>query len=106
MCDFKPGDEVVHVQTDGGELGAAYRLWLSIFNPECLGNIDDEGEVLVVQAVVPHPHIAGLFGLSFGDHGRYPHYAFRKVQRRDLIAWLTTTNTIEEPKRTPTKAPA
>lgn len=91
MCDFKPGDEVVCVDdaglnSDGPRLGGVY-----------------------VAGPIQRSRRGGLFvrvcGYPDGGLGYYAR-RFRKVQRRDLTAWLATANTIEEPKRTPAKAPA
>lgn len=106
MCEFRPGDEVVWVDSDGDPLALIYDLWMGVFNPDA-HPLEIEG-VLKVTAVVQHPHLPMIWGLGFEGSGSdlYPHFSYRKVQRRDLTAWLSTTNTIEEPKRKPAKAPA
>lgn len=108
MCDFKPGDEVVCVDA------SASRWTIEGFAPPL-----SEGATYVVADVfdvrnlisgTPSGQIGvSLVGLAWsvkGICGAWSPTRFRKVQRRDLSAWLATTNTIEEPKRTPTKAPA
>lgn len=91
MCDFKPGDEVVVVDDDGGELGRLYDLWLGVINPQAPPCDLEVNERYVVRRVFPHPHIDGLFGVEVNDTGLFPHFMFRKVQRRDLSIWLKTS---------------
>lgn len=90
MCDFKPGDEVVCVDASPsvGEHslieGATY----------VIGDTSD-------RWAEPSVWVGCLN--EWG--GRHWHYAsrFRKVQRRDLTAWLATENTVEGPVRAPAK---
>ena len=93
MCDFKPGDEVVCVDDTG---------YPPIYRP-------DECPVLGkhYRVVSMSYHDDGLCWRGAGvsvslAEIELPHWAaerFRKVQRRDLSAWLATENTIEEPRR-------
>lgn len=88
-CDFKVGDEVVCVDA-------------SSFPDEVL-----EGPVYVVSEITA-PGWAGDVGIrlegvaSVWDWPGQGYWVgcFRKVQRRDLTAWLATENTIEGPLRT------
>lgn len=101
MCDFKPGDEVVAVDDDGGELGRSYELWLSLFLPEADGADFDEGARFVVRGIAPHPHIEGLFGVDVDGTGFYPHFIFRKVQRRNIQDWLKQETSYDEELHAP-----
>lgn len=103
MCDFAPGDEVEALDNDGGEIGRIYDLWLDLFCPGVPDTNIPDGTRFIVRDVVPHPDIDGLFGVNVDGEGLYPHFIFRKVRRRDLTVWLSTENTIEEPKRAPAK---
>ncbi|WP_292229363.1 hypothetical protein [Brevundimonas sp.] len=49
--------------------------------------------------------LAGFHNLPSVD-GFYAACQFRKVQRRDLSAWLETATDFEEPRRAPQKEPA
>lgn len=93
MCDFKPGDEVVCVDADEPlVLGQVY-----------ICRIIQKAAGAFCSAGCPFVLACSVEGVDVDD---FCTCTFRKVQRRDLSAWLATTNTIEEPKRTPTKAPA
>ena len=104
MCDFKPGDEVVFIGDPDEQpiegyadctvklvRGAVYR---------CTGLFDDG----VVCTCCGHSLWVTL--VEGGEGDEWSACSFRKVQHRDLNAWLATENTIEEPKRTPAAAPA
>ena len=95
MCDFKPGDEVMCVDAGAGwcerptplKKGATYEV-------KRIGPPDADGDRGVE-----------VWGVSASR--RWPYWRssrFRKVQRRDLTAWLATENTIEGPVRAPAKA--
>lgn len=94
MWDFKPGDEVVCV---------ADRGWIPLDSDNDEG--PKPGEVFVVTDV---DFNCGELWLGFAQwpDDEFRATYFRKVQRRDLSTWLSTTQTIEEPKRKPAKAPA
>lgn len=109
MCDFKPGDEVQVVR-----VGEQSGLFISVGQIHVIrdvtvqtdqdGNLASwaDGETVGVRLVGIVAHKPG----SVHRDALFHPALFRKVQRRDLNAWLATTNTIEEPKRTPAKAPA
>lgn len=92
-CDFKPGDEVVCVAVK--RVPADYE-----------GTRLRVGSVYVVEQVLLWNGDAGV--VLVGHHsthptGAYLARAFRKVQRRDLGAWLETATDFEEPRRVPKK---
>lgn len=95
MCDLKPGDEVIlyRYMEDGGHPKMPPIGHVGIIT--VIGKAADGGPEIGLQL---HNWMRGKFAMNAR--------CFRKVQRRDLTAWLATTNTIEEPKRAPTKAPA
>lgn len=94
MCEFKPGDEVAVVEGCLDEpillvVGAVHTVMdVKDFGDQCgprvfLHGVDNGSE---------WPEDGRLW---FGfDPGK-----FRKVQRRDLSAWLKTATKFEEPKR-------
>lgn len=86
MCDFKPGDEVVCVD-------ASYR---ERFRPHV--RYATEGAIYRVKWIAeshtnPGAMMCGLEGLEWttrqGTRGGHAVWRFRKVQRRDLIEWLS-----------------
>lgn len=105
MCDFKPGDEIVCIIGEASVPQA--RL--------------DEGRVYTVADIVPLTWPCGATDPSdlriqlveaTWDTG-YPHIPgayhprrFRKVQRRDLSAWLETAATDTDHLDKPIKMPA
>lgn len=95
MCDFRPGDEVEKFREHEGLPG----LLKSPFSLPV-------GTRAVVEAIGVNPHYGhiGLHLSGYPDNG-YGHYAafWRKVQRRSLTAWLSTSTTFEEPRRAPAK---
>lgn len=109
MCDFKPGDEVVVVKT-----GPQSGLFISV------GDIHVIREVSPVhdQDGIPCPwsdgvtlgvKLVGIAAAKPDSVHRDAHFhpmLFRKVQRRDLSAWLETATDFEEPKRAPAKEDA
>lgn len=107
MCDFKPGDEVIHTRHQNADLARRYDLWLKVFNPDS-APVPISG-VQTVVAVVPHPMLDGIWGLAFAGHGTdlFPHFAYRKAQRRDLSAWLETaandTDHLDKSNKTPAR---
>jgi hypothetical protein len=98
MCEFKPGDEVVCVNA-------------SLIEPApWQGDAPVEGGVYVVVAVhlyrnEPHVRLAEISNVEGDDLEDVGYRArrFRKVQKRDLTAWLSDEQTFEEPKRAPAK---
>lgn len=102
MCDFKPGDDIICITTD-----PASDPYLS------------ERQVYVCRAVVDHGRhpacltCASVVSLEVVVEGVFPppgmHFcacAFRKVQRRDLSAWLETATTNTDHLDKPIKTPA
>lgn len=95
MIDFKPGDEVVCVQDEserwsissGLTVGAKYTV-TQVFEDK-VGYDASRREVGVKLLEVAPPCPFSGFKAAW----------FRKIQRRNLTAWLATENTIEEPKR-------
>lgn len=116
MTDFRVGDEVVCVN-DGAPTGEpqvmsvdGYR-WLGTKRP---GGIS-KGTIYTVKAV--GPSIAGTNALcvwlvetaNYTAHGvdiGYRASRFRKIQRRDLSAWLNTAATDTDHLDRPVKTPA
>lgn len=109
MCDFKPGDEVICV--DGGQRqfpdvglvslveGATYTI--ASFQAE--GEVGDTGLVIGRGGCV---QIVELGYLRSGEHCGFRATRFRKVQRRDLSAWLETAATDTDHLDRPIKTPA
>lgn len=100
MCDFKPGDEVVCVDARNPH-----------FHTDCLGL--SKGAVYRVSHVWTDNSVPGrelnvaLVGVvALTTTGGFWAGRFRKVQRRDLIAWLKTSidNTDKLDKRQKVKA--
>lgn len=86
MCDFKIGDEITPIDDDP---------WLDDIG---VTSGPKFGAVCVVSEVLfacgrPWVALREFPGHYFGAS------AFRKVQRRDLNAWLATENTVEGPVR-------
>lgn len=108
MCEFKPGDEVVCIRSEHGREGMTFTV----------------AAYVQEKSVIPSDHFSGLVAtknyvqlnelpwvdklwmkgnrktLTWG----YDAASFRKVQRRDLSAWLKTATTFEEPKRKKARA--
>lgn len=101
MCDFKPGDEVVCVDADEAQpsdvQGRGRRDPLPL--------VKGEQYTIAGSGVWPGDNCTAVVFLrevrndDYGTDVGFLPRRFRKVQRRDLSAWLATTNTIEEPKR-------
>jgi hypothetical protein len=96
MCDFKPGDEVVCVNNDpvGG------MPWK--------GDVPVIGKTYTVRATSwfrneTHLHLCQMHNPHLGIQLGYRASRFRKVQSRDLSAWLSTSTNFEEPRRSPAK---
>ncbi len=108
MCDFEPGDEVVCVKSKHGREG-------KIFTVAAVRRVGDTITIRDLSTNVKHPAIQleelpwvetvetndAQIRLVWG----YDATAFRKVQRRDLSAWLKTAvgNTDRLDKRAPAK---
>ena len=88
-CDFKPGDEVEKFRKTGP----------LVDHPLC-APVGARGTVV---AVLDGGVGVQVEGWPHGDCRGHIAANWRKVQRRDLTAWLATENTIEEPKRAPAK---
>lgn len=96
MCDFKPGDDAVCIY-----MGP----WRRIGTGETCEGGPRYGEVCrVVGLEVAHGQV-GLFLDGQGDES-YASHLFRKVQRRDLSAWLETAATDTDHLDKPIKTPA
>lgn len=103
MCDFKPGDEVVCIamQCAPEMVGNVYIV--EVFArpgekpPGAWCRLDAPGVQLVGVKTDDGPH-TGLWGWDAN--------CFRKVQRRDLGAWLQTAATDTDHLDKPIKTPA
>lgn len=97
-CDFKPGDDIVCVDADEPctpghqrwahplEKGAVYQV----------ARLDlSEWSAALLVFLAGHPNL----WIETGEDVGFAASRFRKVQRRDLTAWLATPNTIEGPVR-------
>lgn len=95
-CDFKPGDEVVCVAVGSRSghyivVGERYVLREVDLIRDSFGQpLDDRVGVRLVGITVFKAE---------GFEGKFSASLFRKVQKRDLTAWLGQTTTFEEPKR-------
>lgn len=101
MCDFKPGDEVVCVDAQGSDGLLSPRARYTVSVAMAAGQKTTRrngGSVILSQAVV---QLAGLGHvedcLTWGWNAR----RFRKVQTRDLAAWLQTADHREPAPRCP-----
>lgn len=104
MCDFKPGDEVVCIAAPDSAEGL--NLWQRLFYraPVHVGR---------VYVVSDQKAARGLIVIRLkGVHNATPRHWFnaqwfRKVQRRDLTAWLSqsvkNTDKLDKPHRAPNK---
>lgn len=95
MCDFKPGDEVICVQMDCAPDMVGRHFTVSSVDPE---GFRPPGMAPLTGAAV---HLVGVYtrdGIETGLWG-WDAERFRKVQRRDLSAWLKTATKFEGPKR-------
>lgn len=94
MCDFKPGDEVVCVSstfhTYGEDAADIFPTKGQVYTVHSFVS-DDEGVWVVLCEVLSHLYDPSLF---------------RKVQRRDLSAWLETAATDTDKWDKPIKTPA
>lgn len=93
MCDFKPGDEVVCVNDSD---------WSpQTFQPR-------RGQIYTISEVVEDRGRVGIGLCEARDtDDLFAPRNFRKVQRRDLSAWLETaatdTNHLDKPIKTPAR---
>ncbi|WBT04839.1 hypothetical protein PFY01_09245 [Brevundimonas vesicularis] len=109
MCDFKPGDEVqvIAVGPKSGRFIAVGQIH-TIREVSLL--VDGEGQNYANM----HGETVGvkLVGIkawkpnSVHTDGHFSPRLFRKLQRRDLSAWLKTATDFEEPTRAPVVEPA
>lgn len=92
MCEFKPGDEVVCVDSKPRHHSHTGLV---------------ENCVYIVKRVRPARFCSGIVvdvvGVIPPGDGFFPD-RFRKVQRRDISQWLETATDYEEPKRKKAKA--
>lgn len=109
MCDFKPGDEVVCVVGAGPYQfnGRTYELVVGqIYTIAAVAAAGQRTDLGRIGSAEPHVQL-----VEFG-HVETPTVwgvlagRFRKVQRRDLTAWVETATDFEEPKRVPVKEAA
>lgn len=104
MCDLKPGDEVVCVRSKFG-VNTGKTFTIAAVCP--VGETPDGFSIPIAPSgtdLVQLNEMAWHQGVRRGCwFWGYDATAFRKVQRRDLTAWLATEKTIEEPKRAPAK---
>lgn len=86
MCDFKPGDEVVCIQSGMfcTEKGATYVV------DDVFINHRGEFVLLLVGEWNGHKYDGPFWG--------HKPERFRKVQRRNLTEWLSQKTKFEEPK--------
>lgn len=105
MCDFKPGDEVVciigEVSVAQARLEEGRVYTIADIVPLTWANGKTDPNYLRIQLVeatwdTGYPHIPGAY------HPR----RFRKIQRRDLSAWLQTAATNTDHLDKPIKTPA
>lgn len=105
MCDFKPGDEVVCI--NDGWLGRAPR-WMFWTRTRPVDGPVKGHHYIVRRVAVGTCEISSRKAVGVELEGPWNHAwrpsNFRKVQRRDLSAWLSTENTIEGPVRAPARA--
>lgn len=104
-CDFKPGDEVVCVG-DGLWSHRAAPFWM-FWRRRVRGPL--RGRTYVVRDIALCSDGVGIRLLGVPDPSRTGWWCaseFRKVQRRDLSAWLQTADGFSEPtrKRAPVQA--
>lgn len=95
MCDFKPGDEVIYVGRDGVR--------------ERTDHVSDErlkrGMTFTVLVLAPWKN-SDIIAMRLAGYGEqwFDTRVFRKVQPRDLSAWLDTsvpnTDALDKPRRT------
>lgn len=92
MCEFKPGDELVCVSSLFGPhvVGAQYTVAAVIAS----GTVTDRF-LFIEDAIQLHE----LPWVENDEEWGFAPGCFRKVQHRDLSAWLRTATKFEEPKR-------
>ena len=111
MCDFKPGDEVVCV--DDQDWVTAAPAWMFWTKTRPSRDVPRKGHVYVVNRVTIAPRVDNgspdvFVVLQTKPRDQWQASMFRKVQRRDLTAWLKTSigNTDRLDKRQTKKVPA
>lgn len=92
MCDFKPGDEVVCIARLTRERAPAWKFWTRYDRrPVPFGS-----EALIVTATTfgeseSMPELGEIAWVKIQGHSPwFDASRFRKIQRRDLSAWLKT----------------
>lgn len=101
MCEFKPGDEVVCVDAGPVRPGEIQALGHGDSVPAIAGQIYTVKGFGVWPGdwVTPVVYLVEIKNDDRGDDMGFLPRRFRKVQRRDLSAWLNTATKFEEPKR-------
>lgn len=109
MCDFKPGDEVqvIAVGSESGRFIAVGQIHTirevsPLRDGEGRNYANIHGETVGVKLV----GIKAYRPNSVHTDGHFSPSLFRKLQRRDLSAWLETATDFEEPTRAPAVEPA
>lgn len=96
MCDFKPGDEVVCVDDRPCYRGIVGPIKGHTYVVEGFDESRGDGVGLIISGLA---HAYDGDGLTVG----WAPSRFRKVQRRDLSAWLKTsigdTDKLDKPRR-------
>lgn len=105
MCDFKPGDEVVCIAKARVRPAPQWMFWTRRVRD---GNPFGRRALIVADVsfgtAESFPEIGAIAWIRLsGVEGWFSARSFRKVQRRDLSAWLETATDFEEPKRSPVK---
>ena len=97
---FKVGDEVVCIKSRYGRVGMVFTVAAILKEgsspPDACGVLTGGDAVQLNELPWVNDSHKGTWG--------YPVECFRKVQKRDLTAWLATENTIEGPVRKKVKA--
>lgn len=108
MCDFKPGDEVVCVDAVASKFTR-----LGYAPPLVEGQTYEISDIFEVRTALSGK-LSGQIGVALaglewgvnGVRGAWTPSRFRKVQRRDLSAWLETAATDTDHLDKPIKTPA
>ena len=112
MSGFKPGDEVTLtkeiVWTARAPRWMFWTRWRRGATGPVFGKVYTVTGVGVASALrLPDPTQGDLVVLRFAEWPAwFSSLRFRKVQRRDLSAWLETATDFEEPKRAPVREAA
>ena len=102
MSEFKPGDEV---QYEG--VPDDFMPWRKRADPD-RWPFDSDAVYVVADVVLVNGEVGLVIRGIKSDHptGAWHHIGWRKVQRRDLSAWLETAATDTDRWDKPIKAPA